>query len=76
MFRPNPPSVVLTAVGAIPNDTGITTLFWPTYCGNETLSEVVEVLIGRVSNERGVGNDMTGTVDLSGSKSCKLCVCL
>lgn len=68
--------MVLTAVGAIPNDpndTGITKLFW---LNRETLSEVEEVLMGKGSSERGVGNDMTGTVDFSGSKSCKLRVCL
>lgn len=73
--------MILTAVGTIPNDTGITKLFWPIYvllksCDRETLSKVEEVLMGKVSSERGVGNDITGTVDFSGSKSCKLCVCL
>ena len=64
--------MVLTVVGAIPNDTGITTLLWPMHCGKETLSGVAECFIGRVSNESGVGYDMRGTVDFSGSKSCKL----
>ena len=73
--------MVLTAVGVIPNDTGITKLFWLIYVllkswDRETLSEVEEVLIGKASSERGVGNDITGTVDFSGSKSCKLRVCL
>lgn len=45
-------------------------------CGRDILSDVEEALIGNVSSEREVGNDMTGTVDLSGSKSCRLCVCL